>query len=254
MYDFILQLKSRNEPLFYFGLFCLIASAVFFLMTKISSTQVYSVNAWYKPLKFSLSTFTLVWALAWYCHYLPSFNFRVFNLTIIVLLGFEIIYIAIMASQGKTSHYNVSTPLYSTMFSLMAVAATVVTLYIAYVGLLFFINSFPALPEYYVWAIRLGIVFFVIFAFGGFAMAGRMSHSVGLDNDNSDLFILGWSKVAGDLRVAHFIGMHAIQVLPLLSFYLLKNTKLTIAIGLLYGIFALFTFLQALNGKPFFSS
>ena len=179
---------------------------------------------------------------------------NIHNLTIIVLLGFEIIYIAIMASQGKTSHYNVSTPLYSTMFSLMAVAATVVTLYIAYVGLLFFINSFPALPEYYVWAIRLGIVFFVIFAFGGFAMAGRMSHSVGLDNDNSDLFILGWSKVAGDLRVAHFIGMHAIQVLPLLSFYLLKNTKLTIAIGLLYGIFALFTFLQALNGKPFFSS
>jgi hypothetical protein len=254
MFDFILQLKSRNETLFYYGLVCLVAAIGFFIMARTTNTQVYNVNAWYKPFKFAFSTFTLVWAMAWYCHYLPSFNINIFNWSVIVLLGFEIVYITIMASQGKTSHYNVSSPFYSAMFSMMAFAATLVTLYIAYVGLLFFANSFPDLPSYYVWAIRLGIVIFVIFSFEGFLMGGRMSHSVGLENDNSNLFIFGWSKIVGDLRISHFIGMHALQVLPILSFYLLKNNKLTIVVGIIYGLIALFTLIQALNGKPLFKA
>ncbi|MFN3996769.1 hypothetical protein [Algoriphagus sp.] len=253
MLEFALQVKSRNETLFYFGLLCLIAAMVFLFMTKVSSTQVYQVNAWYKPFKFAISTFTFAWAMAWYCHYLPSFNISVYNWTVVLLLGFEITYIATMAAQGKPSHFNVSHPFFSMMFSLMALAATVVTLYTAYVGLLFFINDFPALPNHYLWAIRIGILLFVAFSFEGFLMGGIMSHSVGLDNDNSNLFILGWSKIVGDLRVAHFIGMHALQVLPVLSFFLLRNTKLTLWVGLLYGALALFTLIQALNGKPFLS-
>ncbi|MGF1637654.1 MAG: hypothetical protein ACFCUU_11325 [Cyclobacteriaceae bacterium] len=251
MQTFILELKLRNEILFYYGLACLAASIVFILMTQFSSVQVQQVNAWYKPFKFAFSTFTFVWAMAWYCYYLPDFNVQAFNWTVILLLSFEIIYIAIMASQGKSSHYNVSSSFYAFMFSMMALAATLVTLYTAYVGLLFFTGEFASIPNYYLWAIRLGIVIFVIFSLEGFLMGGRMSHSVGLENDNSNLFIVGWSKLTGDLRVSHFIGMHALQILPLLSFYLLKNTKLAILGGLLYGLLALFTLIQALQGKPF---
>lgn len=128
MTNFILQLKTRNETLFYFGLLCLLASIVFLVLAQVSSIQVYKVSAWYKPFKFAFSTFSFVWAMAWYCHYLPSFNVQAFNWVVIVLLGFEIVYIAIMAGLGKTSHYNVSSPFYSTMFSMMALAATLVTL------------------------------------------------------------------------------------------------------------------------------
>jgi len=170
---FILQLKDRNEALFYYGLACLVAAIVFYVFSRISSVQVYQVNAWYKPLKFALSTFTLSWAMAWYCYYLPDFNIQLFNWTVILLLSFEIIYIAFMAGQGKTSHYNVSSPFYSFMFSMMALAASIVTFYIAYVGVLFFINDFPDLPIHYVWAIRLGILIFVIFSFQGFIMGDK---------------------------------------------------------------------------------
>lgn len=65
------------------------------------------------------------------------------------------------------------------------------------------------------------------------------SHTVGALNDNSNLFIVGWSKTAGDLRVSHFIGMHALQVFPVLSFYVLKNTKATILGSILYGLLKL---------------
>ena len=247
---FLQELKFRNPTLFFFGLACLVAAIVFFIVAKNTSTQVYGVNAWYKPLKFALSTWLYSWAMAWYCHYLTDFNTQYFNWAIILLLGFEVVYISIMAGRGLTSHYNVTTPFYSFMFSLMALAATLATFYTAYVGIQFFIQSFPALPAYYVWAIRLAIVSFVIFSFEGFAMGSNMSHTVGAINDNSNLFIIGWSKTVGDLRVAHFIGMHALQVLPILSFYVFKNTKLTILASVFYGLLALATLVQALQGKP----
>jgi hypothetical protein len=45
--------------------------------------------------------------------------------------------------------------------------------------------------------------------------------------------------------------MHALQVLPFLSFYVLKNTKATISIAFIYALLATFTLIQALQGKPF---
>ncbi len=250
MLDFLIQLKLRNATLCYFGSLCLLASLCFLVMTKVSDTQVYNVNAWYKPFKFAFSTFLFAWAMAWYCYYLPSFNIHLFNWSVMILLGFEIVYITIMASSGQISHYNVSTPFHAALFSLMALAATLVTLYTAYIGCLFFMNSFPELPDYYIWAIRLGILIFVLFSFEGFLMGGRMSHTVGAMNDNSNWWIVGWSKTVGDLRVAHFIGMHALQLLPMLAYYVLQDTKTTLFVALLYGFLATLTLIQALQGKP----
>jgi len=250
MIDFIQQLKHRNETLFYYGLLCLVLSFIFIILTKYTNTQVYNVNAWYKPFKFAFSTFLFAWAMAWYCYYLPNFNIKLFNWSVILLLGFEIFYIAFQANKGQLSHYNLSTPVYAFLYSMMALAASLVTIYTAYFGLLFFTNSFPELPNYYVWAIRLGIIIFVVFSFEGFAMGSRLNHSVGALNDNSNWFIIGWSKTVGDLRVSHFIGMHALQVLPILSYYVLKNTKLTVGLSVIYGLLALLTFMQALQRRP----
>jgi hypothetical protein len=179
---------------------------------------------------------------------------QLFNWSVILLLGFEIVYIALMAGKGEISHYNTSSPLYASLFSMMALAATLVTLYTAYIAFQFFAHSFPQLPTHYLWAIRLSLLIFVVFSFEGFAMGSRLSHSVGALNDNSNLWILGWSKTVGDLRVSHFFGMHALQVLPVLSYYLIKNTKGTIVLAVLYGLLALVTLVQALQGKPFFAA
>ncbi|MFT6337750.1 MAG: hypothetical protein ACI86M_002334 [Saprospiraceae bacterium] len=254
MIAFVSELITRNENLFFFGLICLCSSLVFLILTKLTTTQVQGVNVWYKPFKFAFSIFLFSWTMGWYCHYLSDFNIKPYNWAIVTLLGFEILYIAIQARRGQLSHFNDTTPLYSTLYTLMGLAAALVTIYTAYVGFLFFRQSFPNLPTYYVWAIRLGILIFVIFSFEGALMGSRMNHSVGALNDNSKWLIVGWSKTVGDLRVSHFVGMHALQILPLLSFYILKNTKVTIGISFFYGLLAAATLAQALLGKPIFNS
>jgi hypothetical protein len=254
MIEFIQQVKARNETLFYYGLVCLGFSLVFLILTRLTSVQVYNVSAWYKPFKFAFSTFLFSWAMAWYCHYLTTFNIQLFNWTVIILLGFEIVYIAVQAGRGQLSHYNVGTPMYAALYSMMALAASIVTLYTAYVGLLFFTNGFPDLPNYYVWAIRFGILIFVVFSFQGFVMGSRLTHTIGGPDGGPGIPLLNWSTKYGDPRIAHFVGMHALQVLPLLSFYLLKNTKATIAISILYGLLAVWTLVKALEGKPLFKN
>lgn len=254
MTDFILSIKSRNETLFYFGIICLAFAAIFIVLTKISNIQVYNTNAWYKPFKFAFSTFLYAWAMAWYCAYLKDFNIDFFNWSLIILLGFEIVYITIQASRGQLSHYNVSTPFYAALYSMMAIAATLITIYTAYVGLLFFTNDFQTLPDYYLWSIRFGIIIFVIFSFEGFVMGSRLTHTIGGADGGTGIPLLNWSTKFGDPRIAHFIGMHALQVLPLLSFYIFKNTKATIVVSVLYGLLALFTLVQALQGKPLFKN
>ena len=252
--SFLEELKLRNEPMFYFGLLCFILSIVLIVLTKTSVTQVQGVNSWYKPFKFAISIGLFSWTMAWYCHYLSNFNPTPFNWTVIILFGFELIYIAFQASKGQLSHFNFDTPRYAILYSLMGIAAVLVTLYTAYIGFLFFTQSFPNLPSHYIWAIRLGILIFVVFSFEGALMSSQMSHSVGAINDNSNWWIIGWSKTVGDLRVSHFIGMHALQLLPFLSFYIFKNTKATVIISLFYAVLASTTLVQALQGKPIFQN
>jgi hypothetical protein len=248
---FLETLKSRNETLFYFGLANLVLAFIFLILSQTTTTQVLGINAWIKPFKFAFSTVLYTFAMAWYCFYLKDFNVKMFSWAVILLLTFENSYIIFQAARGQLSHFNISTPVYAALYSGMAIAITILTLYTAYIGVLFFKNDFPELPIYYVWSIRLGILIFVIFAFEGFVMGSRLTHTIGGADGGTGLPLVNWSTKFGDPRIAHFIGMHALQVLPVLAFYVLKDIKMTILVSVLYGLLAVFTLVQALQGKPF---
>jgi hypothetical protein len=254
MIALIQELKVRNEMLFYFTLILLALAALFFILICTSHVLVAGVNAWYKPLKFSLSIAIYCSTMAWYCHYLDGFDTKLFSWVNVLLFGFEICYIAIQASRGQESHFNQSTPVYRLLFGMMAAAAIAITLYAGFVAVRFFQDEMPALPLHYVWAIRLGLIIFVIFSFEGLLMGAAQSHTVGGHAQNTLLPFVKWNMTQGDLRVAHFIGMHALQVLPIASFYLLKNTKATIFFGLCYLSLAVFVLIQAVHGKAFIGS
>jgi hypothetical protein len=66
-------------------------------------------------------------------------------------------------------------------------------------------------------AVRLGLAVTLLGLLEGFAMIAVGGHSVGVADGGPGLPLLGWSTTGGDLRIAHFVGMHALQGLPLLA-------------------------------------
>jgi len=176
---------------------------------------------------------------------------QIISWIIILCLGFEIIYIGWQAGRGQLSHFNLSSPLYGALYALMAIAATAVSVITLLVAFKFFQFPIQQIPSHYLWSIRLGLILFFVFSLEGFLMGSRLSHTIGATDGGRVLPFLNWSRQHGDPRVAHFIGMHALQVLPFCSYYLIRNTKLTFLLATLYGLLSIYVLIQALYGKPF---
>jgi hypothetical protein len=251
MMQFLQTLKKRNAALYYFGWGCIISTLVSLVLIFATDKQVLGINAWIKPMKFFLSAAIFCWTMGWLMTHLDEKRkVAAFSWVVIVVFAFETIYIAYQAGRGQLSHFNISSKFNGMMFGMMGIAITVMTLWTAYIGYLFFAKKFPALPAAYVWGIRLGILFFVIFAFEGGVMASKLAHTVGGSNSGPGLPVINWSTKYGDLRIAHFFGMHALQILPLLSYYRIRSTKAVIIFAAVYFLAVSLLLAQAMLGAP----
>ncbi len=86
----------------------------------------------------------------------------------------------------------------------------------------------------------------------GLVMGARLTHTVGGADGSAGIPLTNWSKIYGDLRIAHFIGMHALQAIPILSYYVIQNVKVVVLVAIIYGLMTAAIFVQALQGRPLF--
>jgi hypothetical protein len=212
---------------------------------------------WIKPLKFSLSIIAFAWTLGWLLADLPAIaqrSVRRLSRGVALSMVVEQGVIFVQAARGTTSHYNVRSAFDGAMFSAMGIfimVNTAMTIWALYLVWRHRVHG----PAGYVWGVRLGVLVFLAGSVLGGMMIHNLQHTVGAPDGGPGLPGLGWSTRAGDLRTAHFLGMHALQALPLLGWALSRwvprrATALTWAGAVLYagavaGLFAL-----ALAGRP----
>jgi hypothetical protein len=189
--------------------------------------EITGANAWDKPLKFALST--VIYSITW-SWLIPQLRAgrrlaSVLGSVITVALAVELAVIVGAAAVGTTSHFNVATPLAAALWATMAVSISVLWVATLVVSILLFRN--PLGDRARTLAIRTGAVIAVVGLALGFLMTSPTAaqlndfqgvagaHTVGLADGGPGLPILGWSTVAGDLRIPHFVGMHALQAIPI---------------------------------------
>jgi hypothetical protein len=174
-------------------------------------------------------------------------------------MAVEMLIIATQAARGTTSHFNVARSAFdAALFSVMGVFITINLIVTILVLVDFFLQK-TTLPHYMFWAIRLGLFSLILGSLEGFVMVGMLSHTVGAQDGGPGLPGLNWSTVAGDLRVAHFLGMHGLQLFPLFAYFIVKRgqsllvqakTAIVISFAIVYLMLMNFTLWQALNKIP----
>lgn len=238
-----------------------VVSFVCFLILAVVSlfdpTEILGINRWIKPMKFFVSIAIFVWTTAVYLYFLKGYekSARFISWNVISIFVVEMIIIVTQAARGTTSHFNISTPLDAMLFSIMGLSIALNTLIAVYLLYLYFKAEID-LPRSLLWGMRLGIVLFLASCIEGGYMSSQIGHSVGIADGGKGLPGVNWSTEGGDLRVAHFIGMHAFQAVPFFAYTLEKYrvrsaTAWTFAFAILYFAVFTFVFAQALLGKPF---
>ncbi len=249
--DLMNRLRLKNKPLYYFGWFNLIFAFGSFLMMQFDDTKILGINAWIKPMKFFLSVGIFSFTMAWFLPLLGQHKkSRIYSYVIILTLTLEVVIISYQSWQGTTSHFNVSSELNGFLFKIMGIAIIILTAWTAYINLLFFRSKNDTVPSPYLWGIRLGMLIFVLFALEGIVMVEMMKHTVGGPDGGRGLFFVNWSRDLGDLRVPHFFGLHALQILPLIGYYVCKTNRQIIIYSILYFLMVAAMLMQALLGIP----
>jgi hypothetical protein len=259
--DRLAELKYRNNLLYRIGLVHLI---LFFLLLApylLDPREVLGINPWIKPMKFSISIGIYAWTIGWMMFDLP--NSRRWIKALSILIGssmlIEIAVILYQASRAVPSHFNTSTIFDSILFGIMGLMILANTIAVIVILVLYFLKK-PRLDPAYLMAVRIGMVIFLVSSYIGKMMIDNKAHSIGGSDGGSGLPFVNWSTEFGDLRVAHFLGLHALQFIPLFAYFLKIRTGLTpktriyLTIIFAIGYAAIFSLLysQAMRGDPLF--
>jgi hypothetical protein len=252
MVTFIETIRDKNAMLFYYGLLMLTGAIVTALLSQTSTAQVMGVNAYLKPMRFYFSGFILAWTMGYFMQYLDNQKqVTIYNWVYVITISYELLAITWQAALGKQSHFNKDTTFDTAVFYMMGFMITVATLWTAYIGYLFFEQKEFTTSWILIWSIRLGLIMTTLFALEGGIMASLLRHSVGGVDGSAGLPLVNWSTQHGDLRVAHFFGIHALQILPLLSMLLARSVQHVFVIAILFFVFVTYTLVQAFLGRAF---
>lgn len=232
-------------------------------------------HPWIKPVKFSASLAIYGVTLFWLGQFLTNYTYAFRRTCRAALAGSiaELAIIIIQVVRGAPKHFNIGSSFDNVMAWLAAISILPVAFSIVVV--LFLLLRENNIPAVFGCALRWGVLLSVIGCIPGFMMltplavqnivfhqvsTGLQQAPAGVQQTSSGLPFLGWSTVSGDLRVAHFVGIHALQFFPILAFIVMKllpnvsvlRKELLIGnIGLTYlGVIALLTH-QALIAEPF---
>lgn len=225
----------------------------------IDDRTLMGISVWIKPLKFWISGGIFILTTGFLITKYPYSTLKkniLRNITSFTLL-IETGIIFYQATRGVRSHYNQESMFDGMLFAAMGI---LIGINVAIMVLLAFdaarLKLKVAKPIQV--AICIGWIVVIVGSWVGGQMISQMSHNVGVVDGGEGLPILNWSTVGGDLRIAHFVGLHGIQIIPLFAWMLVKqwNTKTkkktmtVLAFSVVFAACLAFVFFQAKQGIP----
>ena len=253
-------MTTRLDPvLAWLALAHLVVAGIGLALLVFSAPPILGVHPAAKPIKFAISIAVFLATMA---VLLPMLTVNptvraVLRWALGITMVIEMAAIATQALRGTTSHFNTRTGLDASIWQLMFVAIVVATVALVVTTLVASVRPLIGLSQVEMLGWRAGLWVFQLATISGLAMGGRGRHTVGGDDGGAGLPVVNWSRSHGDLRISHFIAMHALQVLPLIAIAVNRlaigprpRIVVMVAAAAGYAAVAIWTFVVALSGRP----
>ncbi len=251
----------RDAPAFT-GLGLLLVAALIPLYAAMAlDTRIFQGESpWLKPVKFHYALSIYLITLAFFARYVSATlrttrRWRAFTAVVCIAVLYEVLWLGAAASMNVASHFNSTSQAWIMAYALAGVSAVLLTSGSLGVGIAVARNRGTGLTSAVHLSVWLGLVltFVLTLVVAGY-LSSNGTHFVG--SSTRQLAILGWSRDAGDLRVAHFLATHALHGLPLVGVLaqslVPSRARLVISVaGIGYAALVAGTFAQALAGQPF---
>jgi len=260
--DFLNQLKLRGNLLYYTGWVLIGACILMIVPLAIDDRTVMGISPWIKPMKFCISTAIYIWTYSWLLHDIQKPWRRLkssLKWIVFISMAIEMIIVIIQGARGVRSHFNFTTDIDSLLFGIMGLFILINTVVIFILAFMYFFKHDNLKPNYLL-AVRLALIIFIAGNMIGGMMISNGQHAVGVNDGGEGLPFLNWSKLGGDLRIAHFLGLHSLQIIPILSYMIIQKIEplktqrlMIIALCLIYGLILYVLTNQALAGQPLIS-
>lgn len=252
------EIYHRNKLLAQVGVIHLGLALLLGFYSFFNKELIMGINSMIKPIKFALSIWIYAWTMAMLLFYVNDKK-KVRNLSIlaVITMVYEQFAITLQAFRGQLSHFNNNTAFGGILYALMGIFIVALTVQTLRISITFIRQKTYIIPAPLVLSIQIGLIFFVIFSFFGGYISGVNGHTVGANDGGEGLPLINWSTTFGDLRVAHFFGIHALQIIPIFGYWVSEKyesataTKAIWVFSIIYLAYVCFTMIQALMGMPF---
>lgn len=214
--------RRGHRGLFGFAVLMAALSVALMAAAILDNRVLLGAEVWLKPLKFSLSFSLYAGAMAWILGQFREPMLRRTGWVIVATSSIEMFIIAMQAGRGVRSHYNDDSVFDETLFEFMGL--TIIVLWVATLFIAVRFLREPGANRTLATAIRLGLAISLFGMAIGVVMIAHNAHTVGAADGGAGLPLLGWSTSHGDIRASHFVGLHALQLLPLLAALLSTTT------------------------------
>ena len=240
----------------------LLQAAAALALMPLDHRTILGLDPWIKPFKFSVSIAIFLWTLAWLLPTLRASR-RVksfFSWGFAVCMLVEIVCIAGQSARGVRSHFNLETGFDSAVFGTMGTMIGINSVLLAALLGLFLVRGADLAPSC-LWAVRLGLLVTLLGSAQGGLIVAHGQHAVGVADGGEGLPLVNWSTEGGDLRVAHMIGLHGMQIVPLFAFLLgrlkprwteRRRIGWVVGFSTIYAAAGGVLLVHALSGQPVF--
>jgi hypothetical protein len=249
-------LARLHRPLLVAGAVHLLGVVAALVLMAVDDRQILGINPWIKPAKFLLSIGIYLVTFAWMVPRVHGYrgSRQTIAWGVLIAMATEMALIAMQSARGATSHFNIASPFDQAVFSVMGIMIAINTALAAWL-LVLFLRAPEPMPRAVLSGIRLGLLLFIIGGLEGGMMVAASAHAVGVPDGGPGLPFVNWSTEGGDLRAAHFVGLHALQALPMLGWFLSRTSHdagvTTVrVVALLWGLFFAGLTWMAVAGQP----